>query len=179
LFGQAQQDPAGAARTLAQLGNPVPHASTAYMIAGEWARQDPAAAAAWVVEQGTDPSLASSFRRVAEVWVQDAPAAALQWVLSLPSGAMRDSALDGLLSRMAAAGVLDANVLAEYSSDDARQRAAMQVIMDIGAFDPRQASHLMEQHLTDPMVRRMVTEEIERRQQPGLGQFRGLTGGPR
>ncbi len=179
IAGLARHDPAGAARSLIQLSSPERHVETTYIVVDEWARQDPAAAAAWVVELGSGQTQAATFQRVAEIWARDAPDAASRWVLDLPAGAARDSALDGYLLSMAGTGTLDTRVLARYSSDEARQRAVMRAIVEIGIHDPGQASRLIDQHLPDPMTRRMATDEIERRRQSGAESFRGGAGGPR
>ncbi len=158
----AQNDPVAAAGLLDRVGTSTQMMQTAPLIANSWARQDPLRAAQWARSLGDEQARSAATAGVAVAWAaQDADAAA-QWIRTLPTGAARDRALAGYLSASTTGRSLDTSVLPAFSSDIARQEAVSRAIVQIGQRDPREAQQLMEQWITDPVIRRQTEQSLAR-----------------
>jgi hypothetical protein len=158
----AQNDPLAAARLLATAPPSAQANSAATMIARNWAARDPVAAAQFVMTLPDARVQSTAARSVADAWARTDADAAQRWVLSLPSGALRDDALNGYLNSAAAAGVLDTRVLAAFSNDRDRDNAVSSAIGQIGRTNLPEARRLLEQHVTDPDLRRRTEELLAR-----------------
>jgi len=167
LLGAGRGNPVAVARLIQSATVPREALDVASSVAGYWAQQDAPAAAQWVggwlTDQGDAAVVSSAVRSVAMAWARTDSAAARAWVIGMPDGAARDSGLAAYLSVSAgASGTLDSALLASFSSDAARQRAASGAIVQIGRANPAEARRLLDMHISDAEIRRRAEENLAR-----------------
>ena len=123
----AQRDAPAAARLL-ETGGELDEAGAraAATVVAQWVQQDPTAAAAWAAR--LDPRARSmALTMAAQQWSLRDPDGARHWALGMPPGAARDEALAGVSASPFSRAVPDEEVLAAFSSDEARHRALVQM----------------------------------------------------
>lgn len=123
----AISDPAAASRMLASASIDLQR-SAASIVGASWARQDPAGAAAWALALPDPPARAAAVGGLARGWATTDAAAARAWVLQQPSGDARDEGLSALVVLSAEMGRIDSDLLAELSSDEAREQVLGRVV---------------------------------------------------
>jgi hypothetical protein len=87
--------------------------------------------------------------------------AGMRWAMGLPSGALRDSALRGLLT--ASERAPDRATLALFESAQAREAALIQVVSRVATRDLTEARRLMAEYGFDPSLRARVEYDIQQR----------------
>lgn len=173
----AMADPVRASRLVETLTDSPRAMSAASMVASQWAAQDPQAAIAWAQTLDDEQARGNSLQTIAGTWAQSDADAARSWLLRMPSGATRDSAIDGFLMTAATTGGLDSQLLDAYSSDEKRQAGARNAIIRIGRYDLDEARRLLDLHISDPAIRRQTEEQLARTGGAGNGGLISGSGG--
>lgn len=162
----AQRDGAAAARLVDELDSDDQGPQVRQLVsvvASNWANHDPVAAADWSIGRPTDQERQSAVRTAMGVWSTRDVDAARQWTLRLPQGTLRDAALAPLLTATTTRGSdgPDASLLNAFSSDQARQRAVLQVVQGLAYSDTARARAVADAHLGDPNLRAQAERVIE------------------
>jgi len=108
--------------------------------------------------------------QIALMWARTDRTALRNCVSSLPRGESRDGALTAIIGT-AGDTRFDEATLALFSTDQARQQAVVNLIVRIAQTDERRARKLVDEHVSDPLMRQRVEQMINAR-----GAF-GITNG--
>lgn len=158
----AQYDPTAAARLLDGVDITVGMNAGAAMITGQqWALRDPAPAAYWALQLSERGARLGTVMSVAQLWARSDLQAARTWVLSLASGENRDAALRGLLMELIAWQLPDAELVAAFSSETAKQQILAVSVIRAAQQNPENALRVVETYITDPDTRAQAKKSIE------------------
>lgn len=127
-------------------------------IASAWAARDPAAAAQWARTLGDSQVRSAALNSVVTDWADRDLNAASRWAMSMPRGEVRDEVLALTLSR--AEGDIDPATIDAFSSDIARQRTLVGLMLEIARRNPDEAHSLLDAYLRDPGYRQQAEEYI-------------------
>lgn len=128
-----------------------------------WAQAEPQAAAAWAVRLERPGPIGA----VATGWARVDEGAAERWARTLPSGALRDAAVNPILNATAERGEPNFTLLDALSTDAVRQQSASRVILAVGRTDQARARTLMDTYLTDTAVRQRTEQQLAQLARPG------------
>jgi tetratricopeptide (TPR) repeat protein len=118
---------------------------------------DPLSVAEAVLAISDQEQRAAVLFSAAAGWADSDPSAAQSWILTLPVGETRDAALAGLARARANAGQAPNQVvLNAFSSDLARQKRLVSVIMALARHNPADAQELIDTYMTDPKMRELA-----------------------
>jgi len=87
--------------------------------------------------------------------------AARGWAMSLPQGALRDTALSNVLYGMASTATPDGSLLGAFSSDAAREEAIRNVVLHLAGRDRDDARAWIDAHISDPQERERARRALE------------------
>jgi hypothetical protein len=153
----ARLDPQAAADWLGQFRDEREYAAGVAALANRAVDYDPALAAKLLGslhDNGRNTQMAA--QGVARNWAGRDEQSTRMWIRGLAEGPVRDSALQGLIGRVYRDSVPEASLLALFSSEQAKQQAIMQVIYAIGRDDRDEARRLVQEHISDPAIRRQA-----------------------
>jgi len=149
----AQHDPQAVLALIGTVQNSGHAASVAGSALQAWSRTNPVAAAFWAQSQTDEQIQSVAVRSVARQWARQDSVAATRWVLEMAPGSTRDDALTALLFRDGESFNPDLSLFDSFSSDTARQQAAIRVSMRVRANDPATARQILDKYVTDPTLR--------------------------
>lgn len=148
--GTMMQDPLAALSWVDQFrGLPVYDAAAAAVVGtAVWADPEPAAAVFQTLSPQRQAAVAQG---LAQSWARTDMAQARTWVVGLPAGPVRDAGLSGIVAL--GRGSPEPALLAQFSSDAARQDAVVVVVQRVGRSDPVEARRLIDEYLSDAAKR--------------------------
>jgi hypothetical protein len=154
LRSAASSDAVGLARVIDDLPD-APGEELVLTVAARWGAREPASAADWLVKsQNIDPDMrAMAVRQVVIRWAERDMGDAETWTRNLPSGELHDAALGAVVEAAAAAGSLDPQLLAAFSSDSHRAQAIIGAMDALRRIDPKLGRTLIDQYVRDPDLR--------------------------
>jgi hypothetical protein len=156
LVGHDPQGAAALARTI-DMSRPELHDVMA-RVARQWAMTDPYGAADWALEFDDAEARSNALTGIAGAWASYDTRAARNWALTMPAGANRDAALTGAVQMIGSAESLDQALLGAFSSDRVRQQAIMRAMPSVAQRDVDEARRLLDDHLSDPSLRRQAEQ---------------------
>jgi hypothetical protein len=115
-----------------------------------------------------DQNTLGATEAVARGWAARDEQAARLWVRGLAEGALRDSALKGLIGSAYRDTIPDSSVLGLFSSQRARQQALIPIVYAVGRSDRAEARRLADEHITIPELRGQVESWLNRSEQRGV-----------
>ena len=156
----AERDPVQAARLLTGSSDPQHATAVAGTVGTSWARQDPVSAARWAEGLEIDQARGAAITGVASEWADRDVEAASRWAMQLSRGPDRDAALRSVVSRIASRVVPDSSYFDAFSSDLARQQAAVSAVYRVVRRDPVAARELMRRYVTDATLRTQLEQNL-------------------
>jgi hypothetical protein len=163
LQQMAQVDPQGTAIMLAS-ATPDLQQSLARNVANGLAQTSLPAAAQWASGLRDDDARAQAVSQVASDWAYRDPTAAQRWAGRLPRGEVRDQALSTLLGRLALNGfheTIAPDLLDAFDSEQVRDQRVSAAARAIAAEDPEYAQELLDEWVSDPVLRDQARQAIE------------------
>jgi hypothetical protein len=158
----ARLDPQAAASLVQNIEHPSNEAAgAAARVASELAQAGPRGAARWAFSLNDARTRRAAVGAVVQRWAAQDAESAQSWALSLPRGANRGAALGQLVGAVARSGTPDGNLLAAFSDDRQRQRAARAAAFVIAQHDAEEARAFADAQITDPALRRSAEQMIE------------------
>jgi hypothetical protein len=160
--GYAAYDRQGALDWVGQYRGQAAYAPAVIAVVEATAREDPVAAARLLDSIGTLPEGSNSaVGSVVASWALRDAFAARNYTLNLPQGEARDAALAALVVADGDMQLPDAELMAAFSTELARQQAIARVISSVARSDPIEARRLVDEHLSYPDVRQQAERMIE------------------
>jgi hypothetical protein len=157
--GLARNDLDGAVAFIAPYrGDPLYERAINAVLIGA-ASSNPVAAAKLIDENPAERG--QTIGMVASSWAASDPAAAEKWVLGLPPGAAQDRALTSLLQGAADQGRFESRLFDRIGTPEARQQAVLSTLLMLGRRNPALGRRLIEEHISDPAVRRQAEMQLE------------------
>jgi hypothetical protein len=162
VTGTVANDPSTAVEWLSQFrGEAVYERAASAVVRGSaWRGSDPARVTELFATLSETEQLRSA-ESLGTSWGRNDVDAGMRWATGLPSGALRDSALRGLLT--ASERAPDRATLALFDSAQAREAALIQVVSRVAARDLAEARRLMAEYGFDPGLRARVEYDIQQR----------------